>query len=109
MALLEVLLGFLISLVVSGLIIYIATKLFGEKEGFGTALLTAFIGAIIFALASYMISSAWIASIVAGIAWIIAIGSLYNIGWLKSFIIAIVIWVLARIIGVILPTISGPL
>jgi hypothetical protein len=30
---------FLISLVISAIIIYVVTKIFGEKEGFGTAIL----------------------------------------------------------------------
>ncbi len=39
---------FFISLFISAIIIYVVTKLFGEKEGFGTALEAALIGAIIY-------------------------------------------------------------
>ena len=46
---LATLIVFLVSLVISAIIIYVVTKIFGEKEGFGTAILTAFIGAIIYA------------------------------------------------------------
>ena len=99
MAFFGVLIGFLISLVLSGVIIYIATKLFGEKEGFGTAILAALIGAIIFALVSYFIGIGWIAVLISGIAWLIALGSLYKIGWLKSLGIAIVIWVFTTIVS----------
>ncbi len=104
-----ILLGFLISLIISAFIIYVAAKLFGEKEGFGTAILAALSGAIIFGLASYFIGIGWIAALVGGIAWLIALGSLYNIGWLKSFAIAVVIWIFAMIVNLILPTIAGPL
>lgn len=109
MTFLEVLIGFLVSLVISAIVIYLATKLFGETEGFGTALLSAFVGALIFATASYFMGSGWVAALIGGIAWLIALGSLYRIGWLKSFVIAVVIWVFATIVSLVLPTITGPL
>jgi len=108
MALLEALLGFLISLVISAVIIYLAAKLLGEKEGFGTAVSAAFIGAIIFALMSYFIIG-WVAAFIGGISWLIALGILYKIGWLKSLAIAVIIWVFATIVSWVLPTIAGPL
>jgi hypothetical protein len=102
---------FLISLVISAIIIYIVTKIFGEKEGFGTALLAAFIGAIIYAAAYYFLKPelGWIASLLGGIAWLIALGFLYGIGWLKALGIAIIIWIIAAIVGIFLPTMIGPL
>lgn len=109
MAIIEVLLGFFISLVISAVVIYLATKLFGETEGFSTAILAALAGAIIFAIVSYFIGGGWIAALVGGIAWLIALGSLYKIGWLKSLLIAVIIWVIATIVSMVLPTIAGPL
>ena len=109
MTLLGVLIGFLISLIISAVIIFIATKIFKEKEGFGTAVLTAFIGAIIFALVYYFINISWVATLVSGVAWLIALGSLYKMGWIKSFIVAVVIWIFASIVNWVLPTIAGPL
>ena len=109
MAFIGVLLGFLISLVISAIVIYLAAKLLGEKEGFGTAILTALVGAIIFALVSYFLGIGWIAALISGIAWLIALGSLYKIGWLKSLVIAVVIWIFATIVSLVLPTIAGPL
>ncbi len=109
MAFLGALIGFLISLVISAIIIYLATKLFGEKEGFGTAILASLIGAVIFGLASYLLGIGWIASLIGGIVWLIALASLYKMGWLKSFVVAVVIWVFAAIVSWVLPTIAGPL
>ncbi len=109
MAFLEALIGFLISLVISGIIIYLATKLFGEKEGFGTAIMAALIGAIIFATVSYFLGVGWIASVIGGIAWLIALGTLYSMGWLKALVVAIVVWIFASIVSWVLPTITGPL
>jgi len=102
---------FLISLVISAIIIYFVTKIFGEKEGFGTALLAAFIGAIIYAAAYYFLKPelGWLASLAGGIAWLIALGFLYGIGWLKALGIALIVWVIAAVVGIFLPTMIGPL
>jgi hypothetical protein len=102
---------FLISLVISAIIIYVVTKLFGEKEGFGTALLTAFIGAIIYAATYYFLQPelGWLASLIGGIAWLIALGFLYSIGWLKALGIALIVWIIAAIASFFLPTMIGPL
>ena len=109
MVFLGVLLGFFISLAISAIIIYLATKLLGENEGFGTAILAAVVGSIIFALVSYFIGTGWIAGLIAGIAWLIALGSLYKIGWLKSLVLAVIIWVFVNIVNWVLPTLTGQL
>jgi hypothetical protein len=100
---------FLIGLLVSAVIIYIVTKLFDESRGIGRAIMTAFIGTVVYTAAYYLVETGWIAAIVAGIVWLIALGSLYKIGFLKSLVIAFVIWICATIVGVLLPTASGPL
>jgi len=109
MAFLGVLIGFLISLVISAIIIFIAAKLLGEKEGFGTAILAALAGAVIFGLVSYFLGIGIIASVIAGIVWLIALSSLYQMGWLKSFVVAVIIWIFAAIVSYVLPTVTGPL
>jgi len=67
------------------------------------------LGAIIFAIVSYFIGIGWVAALVGGIAWLIALGSMYGIGWLKSFIIAVVIWIFAVIVNIVFPINAGPL
>jgi len=103
-----VLMNFLISLVVSTIVIYIVVKLLGEEEGITTALLTAFIGSIIYAAAYYFLGTGMLAAVVGGIAWLIALGSLYSIGWLKSLLIAVIVWVIINLLG-FLPNVVGPL
>jgi hypothetical protein len=102
---------FLVSLVISAIIIYVVTKIFGEKEGFGTALLAAFVGAIIYAAAYYFLRPelGWLASLIGGIVWLIALGFLYSIGWLKALVIAAIVWIIAAVISFVLPTVIGPL
>lgn len=105
---LAVLLNFVISLIVSTIVIYIVVKLFGEKEGIGTAVMAAFVGSIIYALAYYFLGTGLLAAVIGGIAWLIALGSLYEIGWVKALLIAVVVWVIVSILS-FLPTVMGPL
>ena len=100
---------FLLGLLISGVIIFFVTKLFGENKGIGRAILTALIGTIVYTAAYHLIETGWIAAIAAGIVWLIALGSLYKIGFLKSLVVSVVIWILATIVGMFLPTASGPL
>ena len=100
---------FIIGLIISSVIIFIVTKLFGEKEGIKTAFATAIIGSIIYGIAYFLVGSGLLAAIIGGIAWLLALKWLYRIGWLKSIIIAVIIWVITSIVGILLPTAPGPL
>ena len=104
-----VIIGFLISLVISALIIYVVTKLFGETEGFGTAIITALIGSIIYAVAFFFLGSGVWAAALGGIAWLIALGTLYKIGWIKALGIAIIVWLISSLVSYVLPTLNGPI
>ncbi len=100
---------FIVGLIVSAIIIYVVTKLFGEKEGVGTALLAALAGAIIYALAYYFLGHGLLAALIGGFVWLLALGGLYKIGWLKAFVVAVIVWIVAAIVGFVLPTVVGPL
>ncbi len=100
---------FIVGLIVSAIIIYVVTKLFGEKEGIGTALLAALAGATIYALAYYFLGHGLLAALIGGFVWLLALGSLYNIGWLKALVVAVIVWIVAAIVGFVLPTVVGPL
>jgi len=98
-----VLIGFLISLVISAIIIYAVAALFGENEGAGTALAAALIGAIIYGLAYFLLGNGLLAAVLGGIGWVIALGSLYDIGWLKAGVIAVIVWLVATVVSWFLP------
>jgi hypothetical protein len=100
---------FIIGLIISSVIIFIVTRLFAEKEGIKTAFATAIIGSIIYGLTYFFFGSGLLAAIIGGIAWLLALKWLYRIGWLKSIIIAVIIWVITSIVGILLPTAPGPL
>jgi uncharacterized membrane protein YvlD (DUF360 family) len=101
--------SFVIALIISTVIIYAITKLFGEKEGLLTAFLAAIIGSIIYTIVNYFLGYGLIAAFIAGIFWLLALQLLYKIGWLKSLLIAVIIWIVASIVELFLPTIGGPL
>jgi len=107
--LISTILYFLIALVISAIIIYAITKLFGEEEGIGTALLAALTGAIIYALAYYFLGNGLLAAVLGGIVWTLALAFLYDMGWLKAIATAAIVWILAMLVGIFLPTVIGPL
>jgi len=109
---------FVVSLFISAIIIYIVTKISRETEGFGHALLAAFIGTILYTALYYVFGLIpeleglqWVASILGGIGWLIALRFLYTIGWLKALGLAIIIWIISAIVGYFLPTLAttGPI
>jgi hypothetical protein len=100
---------FIIGLIISSIIIFIVTKLFGEKEGIKTAFVTAIIGSIIYGITYFLFGSGLLAAIVGGIAWLLSLKWLYRIGWLKSIVVAVIIWVITSVVGILLPTAPGPL
>ena len=103
------LLIFAIALIISTLIIYVIVKFFGESEGITTALIAALIGTIAYTIIFSWLGQGLLAAFIAGIVWLLALQMLYSIGWIKSLVIAVVIWVVASIVGWILPTLTGPL
>lgn len=100
---------FVIGWIISTIIIYVITTLMGEKEGIGTAVLAALVGAIIYSIAYFFLGQGLWAGLIGGFFWLIALGSLYEIGWLRALLTAIIVWIVAIIVGYVLPTIVGPL
>jgi hypothetical protein len=65
----------------------------------------------VFGLIPELTGLKWVASILGGIGWLIALRFLYSIGWLKALGLAIIIWIISAIVGYFLPTLAttGPL
>jgi hypothetical protein len=101
---------FVVGLVISTVIIYITTKMFGQKEGIGRAFVTAIIGAIVYSIVYFIFGgNGLLAAAVGGFIWLIALRGLYDIGWLRALVIAVIVWIAATIAGLLLPTAPGPL
>lgn len=100
--------SFLIGLAISTILIYVVTRLLGEKEGLKIALLAALLGSIMFGIISYIFGNGIIAAAIGGIIWLVALKWLYSTGWLKAILIAVVLWIVVSIVGVFLPTFPNP-
>ena len=100
---------FIAGLIISAVIIYVVTQLFGQKEGIGTAFLAAFVGAVIYALAYFFLGQGLYAGLIGGFVWLLALGGLYSMGWSKALVVAVIVWIAAAIVGFVLPTVVGPL
>jgi hypothetical protein len=101
--------GFILALIISTIVIFVVAKLTGEREGLMTAFLAALIGTIIYIIAYFLLGNGLLAAVIAGIFWLLALKALYKIGWLKALLIAVLIWILTAIVGIFLPTLTGPL
>jgi len=106
---LQTVLIFVVGLIISTIIIYVTSKLFGQKEGIGRAFLTAIVGAIVYSVAYFILGNGLLAALIGGFVWLVALRGLYDIGWFRAFLIAIIVWVAAAIVGFLLPTVPGPL
>jgi hypothetical protein len=100
---------FLVALIVSAIIIFAVTKVLGESEGMETALPAALAGAIVYALSYFFLGHGFYAAVISGFVWLLALGGLYNMGWFKSLGVAILVWIAAALVGLVLPTVVGPL
>jgi hypothetical protein len=100
--------GFIVETIVSMVIVYFVTKLFGETVSIGKAFVTAIAGAIVYTVTYVIIGNGLLAAAVAGIIWLLLLKALYNIGWIKALATAAVIWIIATIVSFVLPTLPGP-
>lgn len=100
--------SFLIGLAISTVLIYIVTKLLGEKEGIKTALLAALLGSIMFGIVSFIFGNGIIAAAIGGIIWLVSLKWLYSTGWLKAILIAVVLWIVVSFVGLFLPIFPSP-
>lgn len=100
---------FVIGLLISTVIIYVVTKLFGEKEGIKHALAAAFTGWAVYSVVYFIFGHGFLAAVTGGIVWLFALKALYSFGWIRAFIIALIIWIISGLIGLIVPTGPGPL
>ena len=103
-AILGAIVAFIIALIIGGLAIYISASLIVGATEYSYAVVTAFIGAIAWAL------TAWIpiiGPIIALVVWVGVINWRYPGGWMQAAIIGIVAWVSALVILFIVNTIFG--
>lgn len=100
---------FVISLVISTVIIYFITKVLGEREGIKYAFLAAISGSIIYGIFNNLIGNNIVTSIIGGALWFFVLKIIYTMKWLKALLITFIIWIITSLIGILIPTLPGPL
>lgn len=96
---------FIAGWIVSSIIIFIVTRLLGEKEGVGTAFLAGLVGAIIYAVAGFLLGHGLLSAVIGGFFWLWALHSLYSMAWLKALAVALIVWIITVVVGLFLPTV----
>jgi MFS family permease len=94
---------FIVGLIVTTIIIYIAAYLMDER-GIGKAFLAALIGYVVYYVFHVFISGL-IGAIIGFIVWLVALRAIYGFGWFRAFIMAIITAILIFIVGLFLPVI----
>lgn len=87
--------AFIIALLIGGLAIYISARLVVDVDDFNRAVITAVLGAIGWALTSWI---PFIGPIIALVVWVWVIKWRYPGGWVKAGIIGGVAWISALVI-----------
>ena len=105
----DTIIRFLAGLLISTVIIYLVTFILGQRRGIKLAIFTAIIGTIVYEIGYYFLGHGFLATVLGGIAWLLALKTIYRMGWLKALIVAVIIWIITYVIGSILPTATGPL
>ncbi|WP_435093637.1 hypothetical protein [Halorubrum sp. N11] len=96
--------AFIVALLIGGLAIYISARVIVDADDYSHAVVTAFVGAIAWAL------TAWIplfGPLLALIVWIAVINWRYPGGWLQAGLIGVVAWASALIILYVLNMVFG--
>ena len=96
--------AFVIALLIGGLAIYISARLILGVEDYSHAVITALIGAIAWALTSWI---PIIGPLIALIVWIGVINWRYPGGWVQAIIVGVIAWVSALVILFILNLLLG--
>ena len=100
---------FLVGLLVSAAVIYIVTLFASEKRSIKLALFAAIIGSIVYVVVYALFENPILSGAIGGLAWWLALKTIYRMRWLKSLIVAVAIWIITAIIGTVVPTAIGPL
>lgn len=99
MALIDSIIVFVVSLLVGALGIYVAARVVTDYEDYTYAILTALIGAIIWAIAGFLFG--WIpllGPLLVLIAYVAVINYRYPGGWVNAILISLVAWIASIVV-----------
>ena len=104
MALVDLVIGFVVSLLIGALGIYVGARVITDRSDYEYAIITALIGSIVWWVVAALVG--WIpllGSLLAFLAWIYIINARYPGGWGKAIGIALVafvtVWVVLFVLG----------
>lgn len=100
---------FLVGLLISTVVIYLITLILGQRRGIKLALFAAIVGSIVYGITYAIFGNGFLSAVLGGIAWLLALKTIYRMSWLKSIIVAVIVWIITTAIGSLLPTAIGPL
>lgn len=100
---------FLVGLLISTGLIYLITFILGQRRGIKLALFAAIVGSIVYGITYAIFGSGFLSAVLGGIAWLLALKTIYRMSWLKALIVTVIIWIITTAIGTLLPTAIGPL
>jgi hypothetical protein len=90
-------------------VIYLITLILGQKRGIKLALFAAIVGSMVYGITYAIFGNGFLSALLGGIAWLLALKTIYRMSWLKSIIVAVIVWIITTAIGSLLPTAIGPL
>ena len=99
MALIDSLIVFLVSLLVGAFGIYVGARVVTEREDYTYAVVTALLGAIIWAVVGFLFG--WIpflGPLLVLIAYVAVINTRYPGGWIKAAAIALIAWLASLVV-----------
>jgi hypothetical protein len=96
--------AFVVALLVGGLAIYLSANIIMDVQDYSHAVITAFIGAVAWALAAWI---PLVGPVIALIVWIGVINWRYPGGWINAVIIGVVAWAAALALLFVLNTVLG--
>lgn len=95
---------FVVALLIGGLAIYVSARVIADVDDYGHAVVTALIGAVAWALTSWI---PLIGPIIALVVWIAVINWRYPGGWFEAVLVGLVAWASALVILFVLNAVLG--
>jgi len=90
---------FLVVWLISAFVIWLSVKVFAPgKASFIISAVAAIVGAAIFSL----FTGRFLYTLIALVLWLFVLKSLFNVGWTRSFLIALGAWILAWLVSLLL-------
>ena len=90
----------LVHLFMLTLIIYLVTSLLGKRRSMKLALFTSIVGLIVYWIANYLWTNTLVSAFLGGIAWLVALKTVYRMGWIKALLVAVGILIITYVVTV---------